>query len=321
MTFKPLLSGTAPKNLSKLRYPVLVSPKLDGIRCLIRGGIAVSRTLKAIPNLFVQSTLAKLNLPDGFDGELLLSDPTADFNKVSSAIMSRTGEPDFVYAVFDWVLTDLRFQSRLAEADRFINQLKRRDRTRTGGQLSLPRISDHIELVPHEEAVDEEQVWGTYMEWTDQGYEGLMMRDPDGAYKQGRSTVKEQILLKLKPWEDDEALVVGVVEQMHNTNELEKDNLGHAKRSTKKEGMVGKGTMGALLCRMDDGTVFRLGTGFNDAMRQQIWDSVSVDEGVPCHDVFGATVKFRHQPPPSGRAEGQAPRFPKFLGFRHEDDR
>jgi len=61
--FKPMLSGKLDKLLAGVRYPALVSPKLDGVRCVIIDGVAMSRTLKSIPNKFVQECfgIAKLN--------------------------------------------------------------------------------------------------------------------------------------------------------------------------------------------------------------------------------------------------------------------
>ena len=70
-TFKPLLAYTV-KNPDALRFPVLVSPKLDGIRCVIHNDQPVSRTLKPIPNRFIQS---ELGFYPPFDGELMVGDP------------------------------------------------------------------------------------------------------------------------------------------------------------------------------------------------------------------------------------------------------
>ena len=89
---QPLLAKKA--EYDKIQYPVLATPKLDGIRCLMVEGVAMSRTMKPIPNQFVQEELAGLN---GLDGELMVK---GDFNAVSSAIMSRDGEPDFFFHVF-----------------------------------------------------------------------------------------------------------------------------------------------------------------------------------------------------------------------------
>ena len=98
MTFKPMLAGKAPADLSTLAFPLLASPKLDGIRCIMRGSIAVSRKLLEIPNRYVQSQLK--GLPDGLDGELMLDLP-GSFNAVQSAVMSVDGEPDFTFCAFD----------------------------------------------------------------------------------------------------------------------------------------------------------------------------------------------------------------------------
>src|SRR5262245_35069587 len=100
-----MLSGVCPADLSELRYPVLVSPKLDGVRAIRLGNRLVSRTLKDIPNKYVRNWCIE-HLPEGLDGELLLRDWTAPFSDVSSAIMSIEGEPDFVFAAFDVLSLD-----------------------------------------------------------------------------------------------------------------------------------------------------------------------------------------------------------------------
>jgi DNA ligase 1 len=72
--FEIMLSGKCPKDLTGIKYPILASPKLDGIRCIMINGVAMSRTLKPIPNLYVQERLK--NLPNGLDGELIVGNPT-----------------------------------------------------------------------------------------------------------------------------------------------------------------------------------------------------------------------------------------------------
>jgi DNA ligase-1 len=102
--FKPLLASEA--DLSKVKYPCLVSPKLDGIRALVLDGKLVSRNLKPIPNAYVRETIERYaDILEGFDGEPVVGSPTAEncFNMSSSGIMSREGEPDFKFYVFDRV--------------------------------------------------------------------------------------------------------------------------------------------------------------------------------------------------------------------------
>jgi DNA ligase-1 len=81
---RPILAEKIePSELENLKYPVLVSPKLDGIRCLIVDGKALSRSFKPIPNLFIQSLLSKQEF-NGLDGELVLEGKT--FNETQSIV-------------------------------------------------------------------------------------------------------------------------------------------------------------------------------------------------------------------------------------------
>jgi len=54
-----------------------------------------------------------------------------------------------------------------------------------------------------------EEVWNQLDEWIDQGYEGLIYRNPNGIYKHGRSG---RDLLKLKKFHDAEYQIVGAIE-------------------------------------------------------------------------------------------------------------
>lgn len=299
-TFKPLLAETC-EDLSKLRYPVLVSPKLDGIRCVKRDGKALTRKLKPIPNDYVR-TWVETNLPDGIDGELMLRDHRAPFSDVSSAIMSRDGEPDFVFNAFDLLPSEDAtdggnpFEERYADLKAWVGP-----------------GAHHLALVPHVLAETPAELQEIVDAHVDLGYEGSMVRSLSGRYKFGRSTVKEGILLKIKSFVDEEAVVVGVVEQMHNENEATRDALGNVKRSSAKAGKVGTGKLGALQCLIEAGenTVrFEIGTGFTDLQRTEWWK--------PGHPLIGRVVKFKHQPPPGGRKPTEAPRFPVFLGWRED---
>lgn len=66
MTFKPMLAATV-VDRTKLRFPFLASPKLDGIRCIVLDGQVLSRSLKPIRNKFIVKQLQ--GLPN-LDGEL-----------------------------------------------------------------------------------------------------------------------------------------------------------------------------------------------------------------------------------------------------------
>ena len=75
---KPMLASKC-ENPHLLPFPVLATPKLDGIRCLKLGGKALTRSFKPISNRFAREWI-EANLPDGVDGELMLRDGTFSRN-------------------------------------------------------------------------------------------------------------------------------------------------------------------------------------------------------------------------------------------------
>lgn len=292
--FKPLLAYTV-KDMEKLRFPVLVSPKLDGIRCLIREDQPVSRTLKLIPNRHIQNELAFY--PD-FDGELLVGDPTdpSAFNKSTSGIMSHGGNPDFTFWVFDWIKPEtlhLPFSSRLEIAKGML---------RAHGEKYY-----RAEIVPHTLIDDPEDLIALEAHYVALGYEGVMIRSPSGSYKFGRSTTSQQLLGKVKRFADTEGTIVGFEELMHNENEAEQNELGYTERSHALAGQVPGGALGSLVVEHPDyKDLFGIGTGFTADERFTLWQNRDI--------LKGQTVKFKHQP--SGAKD--KPRFPVYLGLRKD---
>src|SRR3546814_1701681 len=103
--FKPMLAGKAPA-LEDLRYPVFSSPKLDGVRAIVRSGRVLSRNLLEIPCPTVQELFGDPRF-NGFDGELIVGSPVAPdaFRRTSSLVMSHdpvdTRLAPIVFHVFD----------------------------------------------------------------------------------------------------------------------------------------------------------------------------------------------------------------------------
>lgn len=93
------------KSNDDLRFPLLASPKLDGIRCIVKNGLALSRSLKPIPNKHVQDILSRLPSNLILDGELIVGDPYHPnvMQKTTSGVMSENGEPSFTYFIFDCI--------------------------------------------------------------------------------------------------------------------------------------------------------------------------------------------------------------------------
>ena len=102
--FKPLKGERVEDHhLDRLPYPMYASPKLDGIRVVIVDGVALSASLKPIPNLYVQQVVrANAAVLNGYDGELILGAPNdRPYKRTHSAVMRREGTPTFHIHIFD----------------------------------------------------------------------------------------------------------------------------------------------------------------------------------------------------------------------------
>jgi len=291
---KPMLLPRETPDLTKLTYPIIASPKLDGIRCLMKNGVALSRTLKPIPNKHIQAWALKYDDElHGFDGELIVGDPTSStvYRDTNSFVMSHDKVGEFSYYVFDmWN----------EEVDTYDNRL---DDLRI-----IPFELDELTILESSECDNEKEVLVYENNMLDLGYEGIILRNPKGVYKYGRCTIKEANAFKLKRFEDAEAIIVGFEEEMYNGNDAETNELGRTKRSTAKAGLSGKGTLGAFICKTPDGIEFKIGSGFDHADRTNFWDNQQ--------SLIGTIVKYKHFP----IGVKDKPRHPIFLGFRDKMD-
>jgi DNA ligase-1 len=293
-SFKPMLAS--PANLDALTYPVYASPKLDGIRAAVVGGKLLSRSLKEIPSRFIFDMLSK-PMYEGLDGELIVGAPTDKdvYRNTISGVMATDKTPDFTWFVFDqWDHPGFRGERLLAAV----------------AAACMPS-NEHVAYLHHELLRSRAEVDLYEAEQVTLGYEGIMLSSTDGKYKFGRATTKGGELLKVKRFEDSEAEVIGVEEEMFNGNDAETNELGRTKRSSAKAGKVGKRTMGALIVRdVKSGVEFNIGTGFTAADRSNWWhwfETQTVNTPKPI-------VKYKHFPV----GTKDKPRHPVFLGMRPE---
>jgi len=286
--FKPMLACEV--DLDKLRFPLLASAKLDGVRAIVRDGVVYSRSNKPIPNKFVQQQFKHL---EHFDGELIVgfaNSPTVYRDTVSHVMSHDKVGFDVVFHVFDHVAN--------MQAPYYL-------RNPAAGQQPRGNVALHLQVV-----VDDLNQLLAFEEQTlNQGYEGLILRDSNAPYKMGRSTMKEQYLMKLKRFTDAEFEVIGYEERMENTNEAFTNELGRTKRSSHQEGKIGRGDLGALVLRDAQGLVFKVGTGFDDQQRASLWEARD-------RDLIGRLAKIKF----FAIGVKDAPRHPVFLGFRDKID-
>lgn len=286
--FRPLL-GASVVHLSQVKLPVFASYKLDGIRAIWYGKEFISRTLKTIPNRAIQGAFASLDLQPGWDGELIVGEPNASdvYRKTNSKCMTITGSADDVrFFVFDDYEAPGEFYQRIESIYDVVPRVIKLD------QHLFSNLTDLEEFE---------------LDAIKQGYEGIVLRSPSGRYKFGRSTLREQYLLKVKRFKDAEAIIVDFQELQHNANELTRDERGYAKRSSHEEGLVPMGKLGAFVVEMG-GNQFNIGTGFTELDRRRYWQDRA--------KLKGQLVKFKY----FDVGIKDLPRHPVFLGLRSKID-
>lgn len=287
-----------------LKFPTWVMPKIDGVRGLNPYGTLLTRTLALMPNLY---TRERFSDPEciGMDGELAAGLETDDdlCRKTTSATMSKDGQPDVTWHVFDLCAPSVQkqtYRKRYGMLDNWVTECH------AAGRLL------NVKLVPYREVHNQQEFDEAEAEWLDMGYEGIIQRDPDGVYKWGKSTERQAIYTRRKPHEDTEGSLVAVHEAMENLNEAVIDAQGLTKRSSHQENKIGKGMSGALeVRRLSDGEIVRIGPGrLTHPERVTLWNER--EQAI----AEGRIVKYRHFP----KGVLNKPRQGRFLSWRSKDD-
>jgi DNA ligase-1 len=291
-----MLAGTLqpPFILSPRRFPLLASAKLDGIRATIQNGKVMSRSLKPIANDYVQEMLGGRPELEGLDGELIVGDPADPKCFLNSGpVCTKGGKPNFVFYVFDAFHPTLCFEERLTVATAMV----------------LTFNQPYVQMVPTSVVEDGALLHKMEALAVRLGYEGLMIRDPKGPYKQGRSTLNEGFLLKMKRFVDGEGVVLALIEGATNLNPAFISETGHTKRSTSKENKVPNGTLGAFLVRnLETGVEHKVSPSGTMVEVQKIWDDREA--------YVGKVLKFKY----FATGSKEKPRFSQMIGFRDATD-
>ena len=284
------------------RLPLLASYKYDGIRATVQGGKLLSRTLKPIPNKFLQERFG--SLPEGLDGELIqgLAQDNETFKRSHKIAMKGDRPLDFFgdtvrLRVFDKYDATLGFRHRDAEASTAL--------FKAGHPYAVHVHQTQINSL--DELRDFES--GALAD----GYEGVMLRSFDGPYKQGRATLNQGWLMKLKRYVDAEARILSCYEEMENQNEEFTNELGRTARSSAKDGKVGKGQLGGFdvvgVNGAYKGVEFRVSSSSIDHdERKRLWESRDA-----MTDLF---LTYKYFPIGSDLK----PRAPVFKAFRDAED-
>lgn len=232
----------------------LMSEKLDGVRAVWDGSKLWSRNGNEFfaPAWF----LAQLPAETMLDGELFIG--RGQFQS-SVSIVKKKNTVDsewnkIRYCVFDAPKSPGGFESRLAHCD---------------SVLSRCAVAS---VVPHRVCTGQQDMEAFFEELCALGAEGVMLRAPGSPYEYRRSAN----LLKHKPFESDEAVMIG---------------------SEQGEGRISK-FVGALILQWK-GIAVRVGSGLNDETRMN-------------PPKIGSLITFRF----CGLTDDGLPRFPTFISER-----
>jgi ATP-dependent DNA ligase len=249
--FKPLLCPNEEIDLNDLKYPLLVSTKMDGCRLLIKQGQIVTRSLKALPNIQLNQkfeSIRKFSKEANviLDGEIFA--PNIPFQFIVSCFM--TEDCDDIKSIKKWTklcqeydyfvsrqevfdklkfycfdcltenLKDTPFNARLGNAE---NACK-----------SFPELAVAVE---HWAVYSAEEVSQVFDQVILKGYEGLILRNPKAPYKFGRARLSENIAYKLKPWKTVDSKIISVIQATEVNEDVEKtvNKLGYSRTSKRQE--------------------------------------------------------------------------------------
>ena len=210
--FKPMLAKNYKDCVHKIKYPVFVQPKYDGIRCVINKQGAWSRKgepIITVPHILQSLSPVLATNPDlVLDGELYNHQYKDDFNTICSVVKKLKPTPEDITKSQNTILfygydcfLPVVYSERLEFLECLVDY-------------------DYVVVVPTVQALDHQQVddfLGLYLE---QGYEGVIVRT-ESYYENKRSNN----LLKYKVDNTDEFLLLDIQEGQGNWAGLAKKAL------------------------------------------------------------------------------------------------
>lgn len=256
-SYKPMLAPNDKVNLDKIKYPLFASFKLDGIRSEFMMGDMLSRSLKQIQNKQLRQKMQPLiehAEKNGLilDGEIYSHELT--FQEITSCVMTK--DYNDKTAIKRW--NDL-FKDNPSEYYKGIENKKTREHafnslkfymfdcvanndfeipfharviTCNNFQKDYPNLVSAVNQITVHSKEDVEEYFEIALK---EGYEGLILKDPNGRYKCGRGTIKEGLIYKVKPFVTFDAEVIGVVQSTEVNPDAEKkiNELGRSVTSKK----------------------------------------------------------------------------------------
>lgn len=291
--FECMLAHDGSNHEAKITGKKIVEPKLDGVRVLTvvdyesRTVTMYTRNGKELENFGHITKVFEDNIDNFarsyvFDGEVV----SDSFQSLMKQVHRKDNvqAKDAKYMLFDVV--------PLFEFKKGSSVMGQKRRSAFLKENFGPIFSDHdcVDIVPQKEFdldvfTDEIEFKDYNKAMVEAGYEGIMIKDPNGKWEGKRSTA----WLKQKPF-IEVSLAVTAVEEGTGRNE---------------------GRLGALICEgEDDGKTIRVnvGSGFSDSQRKEFWADTEA--------LLGQVVEVRADAITQNQDKSYSLRFPRFQRFR-----
>ncbi len=273
---------------SVITLPCIATEKIDGIGVRGINGNPYSCSNKVLPNLILQdlwdNAYGELN---GIQGELHHPD---GFHATQRVVMSQTGRIKglklHVYDSFDNAETP------------YIHRLK--DLVKRVHKVN--EIIHQVQVVSSQICTSIDDIRKFYKHIISNGGEGLVLRDPNAPYEFRRVPLSSGISIKLKPFADAEAIVVGVECQQSNSSESFVAETGLLKKTKRKDDLQDLQMVGAFVCRDLKGREFRVSCStISHAEKGRLWQVRNT--------LIGSELTYTYL----NTGEKDLPRSPKFL--------
>lgn len=295
--------ATTLTNLKALPFPLIVQPKIDGVRGWNPKGILLGRSMETHANKYTTNRFSSAELA-GMDGELYVGSPFSDevCRATTSAVNTIAGQPPVVWALFDMVTRETFFkpyEDRLSHLMEFVYA-----RSLYAG----PDKSIHV--MPSRKVKTLDELLEIDEEHINTGYEGTIVRKPGDVFRSGRLPEEIASVLRMKRFTDREARIIGIIEGSTNNNMQTFGADGYAKRSTHAENMVPSGTIGALIVEdLETGDVHTVSKGKLSHRECKNYFQHQ-------HLIIGRICTYRSFP----RGSLNKLRWPTFRNFRAQSD-
>lgn len=253
-------------------------------RCYITKDGAFSRNGKQwVATKFIEESLVdffKANPDAILDGELYNDELNADFNKIISLakrVKNFTEQHwDDVYYNLEFHIFDIYYPKNIEAIKRYklLKQIFGGDR----------KENYHNIVVVDSFLTTKDEFHKYYQEFMEDGYEGIMLRDPDSLYECKRSYG----LQKYKEFLDSEHIIVDIIEGAGN-----------------RSGMFGR-----AILKNERGVTFEANARGNEEYYKELLNNKDKYIGKM------ATIRYQNETPDDGKGGGGVPRFGVLIAIR-----